>query len=61
MRKEVPEIGFGDFSFVSTRTPQVLAMHYTWQTVPCFSCTTSAQSLGRSSSHSEQARRGAAP
>ena len=31
MRKEVPEIGFGDFSFISTGTPQVLAMHYTWR------------------------------
>jgi maltose alpha-D-glucosyltransferase/alpha-amylase len=31
MRKEVPEIGFGDFSFISTKTPQVLAMRYTWQ------------------------------
>jgi maltose alpha-D-glucosyltransferase/alpha-amylase len=31
MRKEVPEIGFGDFSFLPTKTSQVLAMHYTWQ------------------------------
>jgi maltose alpha-D-glucosyltransferase/alpha-amylase len=31
MRKEVPEIGFGDFSFIPTKTPQVLAMHYTWR------------------------------
>ncbi len=31
MRKEVPEIGFGDFSFLPTKTPQVLAMRYTWQ------------------------------
>jgi maltose alpha-D-glucosyltransferase/alpha-amylase len=31
MRKEVPEIGWGDFSFVATRTPQVLAMRYDWR------------------------------
>ena len=31
MRKEVPEIGWGDFSFVSTGTPQVLAMRYDWR------------------------------
>jgi maltose alpha-D-glucosyltransferase/alpha-amylase len=31
MRKEVPEIGWGDFSFVGTRTPQVLAMRYDWR------------------------------
>jgi maltose alpha-D-glucosyltransferase/alpha-amylase len=31
MRKEVPEIGWGDFSFIATRTPKVLAMRYEWQ------------------------------
>jgi maltose alpha-D-glucosyltransferase / alpha-amylase len=31
MRKEVPEIGWGDFSFVSTGTPKVLVMQYTWR------------------------------
>ena len=31
MRKEVPEIGWGDFSFVSTGTPHVLAMRYHWR------------------------------
>jgi len=31
MRKEVPEIGWGDFSFVSTRTEKVLAMRYVWR------------------------------
>jgi maltose alpha-D-glucosyltransferase/alpha-amylase len=31
MRKEVPEIGWGDFSFISTGTPQVLAMRYNWR------------------------------
>jgi maltose alpha-D-glucosyltransferase/alpha-amylase len=31
MRKEVPEIGWGDFSFVPTRIPQVLAMRYDWR------------------------------
>jgi maltose alpha-D-glucosyltransferase / alpha-amylase len=31
MRKEVPEIGWGDFSFVSTGTPKVLAMRYDWR------------------------------
>jgi maltose alpha-D-glucosyltransferase/alpha-amylase len=31
MRKEVPEIGWGDFSFISTKKPQVLAMRYFWR------------------------------
>ena len=31
MRKEVPEIGWGDFSVVSTGTPDVLAMRYEWR------------------------------
>jgi maltose alpha-D-glucosyltransferase / alpha-amylase len=31
MRKEVPEIGWGDFSFVNTRTNTVLAMRYDWR------------------------------
>jgi maltose alpha-D-glucosyltransferase/alpha-amylase len=31
MRKEVPEIGWGDFSFLSTGNPQVLAMRYEWR------------------------------
>jgi maltose alpha-D-glucosyltransferase/alpha-amylase len=31
MRKEVPEIGWGDFSFLRTRTPKVLAMQYEWK------------------------------
>jgi maltose alpha-D-glucosyltransferase / alpha-amylase len=31
MRKEVPEIGWGDFSFISTGTPAVLVMRYTWR------------------------------
>ena len=31
MRKEVPEIGWGDFSFVSTGTSQVLAVRYHWR------------------------------
>ena len=31
MRKEIPEIGWGDFSFLPAGTPKVLAMHYTWQ------------------------------
>jgi maltose alpha-D-glucosyltransferase/alpha-amylase len=31
MRKEVPEVGWGDFSFLLTRTPQVLAMRYDWR------------------------------
>src|SRR5258707_5116555 len=31
MRKEVPEIGWGEFSFVSTGTPKVLAMRYQWR------------------------------
>jgi maltose alpha-D-glucosyltransferase/alpha-amylase len=37
MRKEVPEIGWGDFSFISARTSEVLVMHYDWRnnTVLC--------------------------
>jgi len=31
MRKEVPEIGWGNFSFVSTRTREVLAIRYDWR------------------------------
>jgi maltose alpha-D-glucosyltransferase/alpha-amylase len=31
MRKEVPEIGWGDFSIVSTGRPDALAMRYTWR------------------------------
>ena len=31
MRKEVPEIGWGDFSFIATHTPKVLAMRYEWR------------------------------
>jgi maltose alpha-D-glucosyltransferase/alpha-amylase len=30
MRKELQEIGWGNFSFVATRSPQVLAMRYDW-------------------------------
>jgi maltose alpha-D-glucosyltransferase/alpha-amylase len=31
MRKEVPEIGWGDFTVLDTRTPTVLAMRYDWR------------------------------
>jgi maltose alpha-D-glucosyltransferase / alpha-amylase len=31
MRKEVPEIGWGDFSFVPAGTAEVLAMQYDWR------------------------------
>jgi maltose alpha-D-glucosyltransferase/alpha-amylase len=31
MRKEVPEIGWGDFSFVRTKTPPVLILRYAWR------------------------------
>ena len=31
MRKEVPEIGWGDFSFISTKQRSVLAMLYDWR------------------------------
>jgi maltose alpha-D-glucosyltransferase/alpha-amylase len=31
MRKEVPEIGWGDFSFLPSGTPHVLAMRYEWR------------------------------
>lgn len=31
MRKEVPEIGWGDFSFIPTKNPSVLAMRYIWR------------------------------
>ena len=40
MRKEVPEIGWGDFSFVPTKTPQVLAMRYDGATIRCYVCIT---------------------
>ena len=31
MRKEVPEIGWGDFAVLATGTPEVLAMRYDWR------------------------------
>jgi maltose alpha-D-glucosyltransferase/alpha-amylase len=31
MRKEVPEIGWGDFTFISTRAKEVLIMRYEWR------------------------------
>jgi maltose alpha-D-glucosyltransferase/alpha-amylase len=31
MRKEVPEIGWGDFSIIPTGKPEVLAIHYDWR------------------------------
>ena len=31
MRKEVPEVGWGDFQFLATRDPKVLAMRYDWR------------------------------
>jgi maltose alpha-D-glucosyltransferase/alpha-amylase len=31
MRKEVPEIGWGDFSFIATHSPKALAMQYDWR------------------------------
>jgi maltose alpha-D-glucosyltransferase/alpha-amylase len=31
MRKEVPEIGWGDFSFLRVNTDRVLAMRYEWR------------------------------
>jgi maltose alpha-D-glucosyltransferase / alpha-amylase len=31
MRKEVPEIGWGDFSFISARAKEVLIMRYEWR------------------------------
>jgi maltose alpha-D-glucosyltransferase/alpha-amylase len=31
MRKEVPEIGWGDFSFIDTGVPNVLAVRYEWR------------------------------
>jgi maltose alpha-D-glucosyltransferase/alpha-amylase len=31
MRKEVPEIGWGDFSVLRTSTPEVFAMRYDWR------------------------------
>jgi maltose alpha-D-glucosyltransferase / alpha-amylase len=31
MRKEVPEVGWGDFSIVPTRNPAVLAVRYDWR------------------------------
>ncbi|MFO1073931.1 MAG: alpha-glucosidase C-terminal domain-containing protein [Geminicoccaceae bacterium] len=31
MRKEVPEIGFGDFTLLETGRPQVLGLRYDWR------------------------------
>jgi maltose alpha-D-glucosyltransferase / alpha-amylase len=31
MRKEVPEIGWGDFALIPTRDPAVLAIRYDWR------------------------------
>jgi maltose alpha-D-glucosyltransferase/alpha-amylase len=31
MRKEVPEIGWGDFSILGTGKPEVLALRYDWR------------------------------
>jgi maltose alpha-D-glucosyltransferase/alpha-amylase len=31
MRKEVPEIGWGDFSFISAGVKEVLIMRYEWR------------------------------
>jgi maltose alpha-D-glucosyltransferase/alpha-amylase len=31
MRKEVPEIGWGDFTIIATRCPAVLAIRYDWR------------------------------
>ncbi|HEY7492118.1 MAG TPA: trehalose synthase, partial [Candidatus Tectomicrobia bacterium] len=31
MRKEVPEVGWGDFTVISTRNPAVLVMRYAWR------------------------------
>ena len=31
MRKEIPEIGWGDFEIVTTGTPEVLAVRYDWR------------------------------
>ena len=31
MRKEVPEIGWGGFTFLKVESPQVLAMRYEWR------------------------------
>ena len=31
MRKEVPEIGWGDFRVIATRDPAVLAIRYDWR------------------------------
>jgi maltose alpha-D-glucosyltransferase/alpha-amylase len=31
MRKEVPEIGWGDFAVIATRNPAVLALRYDWR------------------------------
>ncbi len=31
MRKEVPEIGWGDFEVIATRDPAILAIRYDWR------------------------------
>jgi maltose alpha-D-glucosyltransferase/alpha-amylase len=49
MRKEVPEIGWGDFAVIPTRDPAVLVMRYDWRNNwVCFLCTISMLSRARS-------------
>ena len=36
MRKEVPEIGWGDFAVIDTGTPEVLAIRYDWRNNSAF-------------------------
>jgi maltose alpha-D-glucosyltransferase/alpha-amylase len=31
MRKEIPEVGWGDFEFIATRDPAVLVIRYDWR------------------------------
>jgi maltose alpha-D-glucosyltransferase / alpha-amylase len=31
MRKEVPEIGWGDFAVIPMRNPSILVMRYDWR------------------------------
>jgi len=39
MRKEVPEIGWGDFTVLNVRDPAVLALRYDWRNNRCCSYT----------------------
>jgi hypothetical protein len=47
MRKEVPEIGWGDFRVIATRDPAILAIATIGGITRCCSCTISTKSRAR--------------